>query len=132
MSLRSLIAFAVVIAVQALAGCDMPVKSVDAHDDRSESRKLEFAVRDARLRRQVEAGTFGLVQLFPAGMSIDPRHLKPLPPTSAVPMPVIPVRVARSSPSETPEQLAFAVRAGQPGACAYKAVMSDVDIEACR
>ena len=132
MAVRSLIAFAVVIAVQVLAGCDMPAKGGEARYDRSAWRKAEFEVRNARLRRQVEAGTFGLAQLFPGGMSVDPRHLKPLPPPSAVPMPVVPVRVAQSSPSGTPVQVAFAVTAGQPYACVYKPVMSDADLDACR
>jgi hypothetical protein len=132
MAVRSLIAFAVVIALQSLAGCDMPAKSVDAHDDRSAWRKVESEARDARLRRQVEAGTFGLAQLFPGGMPVDPRDLKPLPRPSAVPIPAIPMRVARSSASETPVQLAFAVTAGHSGGCVYKPVMSDADMDACR
>src|SRR6185436_1163146 len=110
----------------------MPAKDAEARDDRSAWRKAAFEARNAILRRQVEAGTFGLAQLFPGGTPVDPRHLKPLPPPSAVPMPVIPVRVARSSPAETPVQLAFAVTPGQPGGCVYKAVMSDADMDACR
>jgi hypothetical protein len=130
---RSPIAFAVVIAVQALAGCDMSAHSDVARDDRSAWRNADFAVRDASTRRQVEAGTFGLARLFPGGIPVDPRHLKPLPPTSAVPMPVVAVRVARSDGSETPTQLAFAVSAGRrSGACVYKPVMSDADMDACR
>jgi hypothetical protein len=121
-----------VIVVQALTGCDMPAKASEAGDDRSAWRKAASDARNAILRRQLEAGTFGLAQLFPGGMSVDPRNLKPLPPPSAVPIPAIPARVARSSLSETPVLLASAATAGQPGGCTYKPVMSDVDIEACR
>jgi hypothetical protein len=132
MPLRSLIAFAAMIAVQSMAGCDMPAKSGAAHDDRSAWRNVEFEARAPRLRRQVEAGTFGLAQLFPGGTPIDPRHLPPLPRPSAVPMPVIAVPVARASASETPLQVAFAATAGQPEGCVFKPVMSDADIDACR
>ena len=132
MALRSLIVLAVVIAVQALTGCDMPAKSAEARDDRSPLRKAEMEARKAIMRRQVEAGTFGLAQLFPGGVPVDPRDLKPLPRPSAVQIPVIPVRVARPSPSATPMQVAFAAQAGQAGGCVYKPVMSDIDIEACR
>jgi hypothetical protein len=130
MAARSLIAFAVVVAVQALAGCDMPAKSGVTRDDHSAWRKAASEVRDARLRRQVEAGTFGLAQLFPDGMPVDPRHLRPLPPPRAVPMPVVPARVAHSSASEAPVRVAFATSRGQP--CVFKPVMSDADIDACR
>ena len=140
MAVPSLIAFAVVIAVQVLAGCDMPAKGGEARYDRSAWRKAEFEVRNARLRRQVEAGTFGLAQLFPGGMSVDARHLPPLPPPSSVPMPVVPVAVARSSPSQTPVQVvpahvvyvALGAAARRSNACVYKPIMSDADIDACR
>jgi len=125
-------AFAVVIALQAVAGCRMPANSGVTRDDRSAWRKTVFEVRDARLRRQIEAGTFGLAQLFPGGTPIDPRHLRPLPPPRAVAMPVIPVRVAQPSAPETPVRVAFAAAAGQPDACVFKPVMSDADIDACR
>lgn len=132
MTARSLVAFAIVIAVQAPAGCGRPAESGEARDDRSAWRKAEFEAREARLRRQVEAGTFGLAQLYPGGMSVDPRHLRPLPPPSAVRMPVVPVRVAQASPSEMPGEAASPGAAGQPDACVYKPVMSDADLDACR
>lgn len=108
----------------------MPAQSGMAHEDRPAWRNADFSVRDASTRRQVEAGTFGLAQLFPGGTPVNPRHLRPLPPPSAVPMPVIPVRVAQSNPSAGPVQLAFAATARQP--CVYKPVMSDADMDACR
>jgi hypothetical protein len=133
MAPRSLIAFAAVIAVQALAGCDMTVKSGVARDDRSAWRKTELDARkQVEVRRQVEAGTFGLAQLFPGGTPIEARHLPPLPRPSAVPMPMVPVREARSSASETPSRVAFAATAGQPEGCVFKPVMSDADVDACR
>lgn len=132
MRMRSLIAFAVVIAVQALAGCDMPAQSGVTHEERSPWRKAELEVREASMRRQVEAGTFGLAQLFPGGMPIEARHLPRLPRPSAVPIPVVRVRVAKPSPSETPVHVAFAAAAGQPGGCVYTPIMSDADVDACR
>lgn len=133
MALRSLIAFAVVIAIQALAGCHMPAKSGVAREDRSAWRKAEFEARKQfEMRRQIEAGSFGLAQLYPGGKPIDPRNLSPLPRPSAVPIPVVPVRVAQSSTSESRLQLAFGATAAQPDGCFFKPVMSDADIEACR
>jgi regulation of enolase protein 1 (concanavalin A-like superfamily) len=133
MALRSLIAFAVVIAIQALAGCGMPAKSSVAREDRSAWQKAEIEARKQfEVRRQVEAGTLGLAQLFPGGAPIEARHLPPLPRPSAVPIPVVPVRVAQSSTSETRLQVAFGATARQPDGCVFKPVMSDADIEACR
>lgn len=132
MVLRSIIPFAVVIAVQALAGCGMPTESGVAHDDRPAWRNADFDARDARLRRHVEAGTFGVAQLFPDGMLVDARHLPPLPPPAAVPMPLALAGVARSRPSGTPVQLALVAAAGRANACVYKPIMSDADIDACR
>lgn len=110
----------------------MPAESGVAHDDRPAWRNADFDAREARLRRQVEAGTFGLAQLFPGGMSVDARLLPPLPPPSAVPMPVVLAGVALSSPSEMPVHLALAAATGRPNACVYKSIMSDADIDACR
>lgn len=44
----------------------MPGKDEVARDERSQARKAELEARDARVRKQVETGTFGLAQLFPA------------------------------------------------------------------
>jgi hypothetical protein len=135
MAARLLIAFAVVLAGQMLAGCGMPGKGDVAREARSDARKADLALRDARLRRQVEKGTFGAAQLFPGGNSVDARHLPPLPRTSAVA--VVSVPAPRAKPAETqmnqpmPMQLASATAAGS-GTCVYKPVMSDADIEACR
>jgi hypothetical protein len=133
MAVRSIIAFAVMIAMQALAGCGMPATSDVAHDDRPVWRKAEFDVREERLRGQVEAGTLGLAQLFPGGVGIDARHLPPLPPPSAILMPVVSlIDGARSSPPETQVHLAFAASSRQKAVCVYKPIMSDADIDACR
>lgn len=135
MAVRSLITFAVVIAVQALAGCGMPAKSGAALDDRS-WWKVEFEARKkVRLRQQVEAGTLGRAQLFPGGM-IHARHLPPLPRPYKVAIPAVRVRVAPASPTIPPEEppvhVAWGSVTDRPGGCVYKPVMSDVDVEACR
>jgi len=133
--MRSIFAFAVVIAAQALAGCGMPETSVVAHDDSAAaSHKAELEARSRiKLRAQVEAGTLGLAQLFPGGMPVEARHLPPLPRPMAVAMPVIPVHEARSSAAEGQVHLALAVTRGRSsGGCIYKPIMSDADIDACR
>ncbi len=135
MTLRPLISFVIVIAMQALAGCGMPAKGgVTASDDRSHARKAEREARDAQLRKRVEAGTLGLAQLFPGGTMVDARSLPPLPrPSAVVPLAVVSVPAPRASAAATPSmQLASSAAAVQPDGCAYKAVMSDADIEACR
>jgi hypothetical protein len=131
MAVRSLVALAVVIALQALAGCERSAKSGMARDEPSAWRQAEFASQEARLRWQVEAGTLGLAQLFPDGRPIDPRHLRPLPPPSAVRKPMVGEIVAQSGMSDAPVK-ASPGTAGQPGACVYKPVMTEADIEACR
>jgi len=131
MAMRSIIALAVMIAVQALAGCDMPATGNVAQDEHPVWRKAEFDVREERLRMQVEAGTLGLAQLFPGGMGIDARHLPPLPPPSSILMPGVLVGGARPA-SEPQVHLAFASSSRQPAACVYKPIMSDADIDACR
>lgn len=110
----------------------MPTDGV-THDDRSLGHKAELDVRDAQLRRQVEAGTFGLAQLFPGGVTVDAKRLPPLPPPSAVvpPMAVAAPAPRLSAPAKT-MQLASSATAGGPEACVYKPVMSDADIDACR
>jgi hypothetical protein len=134
MAARLLIALAVVLAGQMLAGCGMPGKGDVAREARSDARKAELALRDARLRRQVEKGTFGAAQLFPGGNSVDARHLPPLPRTSAAA--VVSVPAPRAKPAAMPEiqpmQLASSAGALKPTGCDYKPVMSDADIEACR
>ena len=132
MAVRSLIAFAVVIALQALAGCGRPAESGVARDDRSAGRKAEFETREARLRKQVEAGTFGLAQLYPGGAPVDARRLPPLRPPSAVRVPVPALRLAQSSSSETPVHVASPGAGRQPDPCIYKPVMSEADVDACR
>jgi hypothetical protein len=127
MAMRSLIAFAVVLALQALAGCGKSAESGVARDERSASPSGEFETRESRLRRQVEAGTFGLAQLHPGGKLVDPRHLRPLPRPSAVPM-----LLARSILAETPMDLASTPVAEQADRCDYKPVMSDAELDACR
>jgi len=133
MAIRSILALAVMMALQALAGCGVPATSGVAQDEQSAWQKAEFAAREARLRiqmrKQVEAGTLGLAQLYPGGMPVDARHLPPLPRPVAV---AIPVHDARSSPAETQMQLALAVSQRRAGACVYKPIMSDADIDACR
>ena len=139
MAIRSLIAFAAMIAVLELAGCGKAVESGVAGSIRSPERKAERDARDAHLRRLVEAGTFGTRQLFPGGM-VDARHLPPLRRTFAVaavtlvPAPAsrVPVPVARLNDSAKPKQLAFLAVTGGPDACVYKPVMSDADLDACR
>jgi hypothetical protein len=130
MAVRPLVALAVLIAAQALPGCDMPAKDGVASDDRSLGHKAELAVRDAQLRRQVEKGSFGLAQLFPGGTTVDVRRLPPLPPPSAV-VPVAAVPAPRLNTPAKPMQLASATAHEAPG-CVYKPVMSDADIDACR
>jgi len=124
------------MAIQALAGCDMPASIDVAHADAEPWQKAESAAREARLRiqlrNQVEAGTLGLAQLYPGGMPVEARHLPPLPRPMAVAMPVIPVHEARPNPSEIKIQLAFAASSRQHAACVYKPIMSDADIDACR
>jgi hypothetical protein len=124
-----------VIAIQALAGCDMPVKDGVAADDRSHEHRAELKSRDAQLRRQVEAGTFGLAQLFPGGTPVDARRLPSLrPPSSVVPVAAVTVTVPvpRLDAPPKPMQLASSAAAGGPQACVFKPVMSDADIDACR
>ena len=117
-----------------LAGSGMSGKGEVAREARSDARKAELAVRDARLRRQVEKGTFGAAQLFPGGDPVDARHLPPLPRTSA--LAVVSVPAPRPKPAETPViqpmQLASSAGALKSTGCDYKPVMSDADIEACR
>jgi len=131
MSVRSLVAIAVVIALQALAGCGRSSNGGVARDDESAWRKAKFETRVASLRRQVEAGTFGLAQLYPNGKPVDARHLPPLRRPSPNRISVVPERVAQST-SETPEQVAFAAAVRQPDDCVYKPVMSEADLDVCR
>jgi len=132
MAVRSLIAFAAMIAALELAGCGMAAESGVAGSVRSPERKAERDARDAHLRQQVEAGTFGVKQLFPGG-TVDARHLPPLPRTSAVAAVTrVPAPGARLNESAKPKQLAFAAVTGGPDACVYKPVMSDADLDACR
>jgi len=111
----------------------MPGKDGVAHDGHSLGHKAELDVRDAQLRRQVEAGTFGLTQLFPGGATVDAKRLPPLPsPSAVVPAAVVAVPMARLNAPAKPIQLASSAAAGEPGACVYKPVMSDAEIDACR
>ena len=133
MVVRSLFALTVVIAIQVLAGCGMPGKDEVARDERSQARKAELEARDARVRKQVETGTFGLAQLFPGGMMVDARRLPPLPrPTAVVPVVTVAVPGAQLNASATLMLLASSAAAGNSEACVYKPVMSDADIDACR
>jgi len=132
MAVRSLLALAATIAALASAGCGTPAESGLAGGARSPAQKAESDARDAHLRRQVEAGTFGLRQLFPGG-TVDARHLPPLPRTPAVAaITRVPAPVARSNESAQARQLAFSAEPGGPRACVYKPVMSDADLDACR
>ena len=111
----------------------MPGKDEVARDERSQARKAELEARDARVRKQVETGTFGLAQLFPGGMMVDARRLPPLPrPTAVVPVVTVAVPGAQLNASATPMLLASSAVAGNSEACVYKPVMSDADIDACR
>lgn len=132
MAVRSLLALAATIAALASAGCGTPAESGLAGGARSPARKAESDARDAHLRRQVEAGTFGLRQLFPGG-TIDARHLPPIPRTPAAAIvTLVPAPVARLSEPQKPKQLVFVAVTGAPDACVYKPVMSDADLDACR
>jgi hypothetical protein len=137
---RSFIPLVVVIAIQALAGCNMPKGGVVGSGDNLHASKAERAARDAKLRKQVETGSFGLAQLFPGGMNVDAQHLAPLRPTHATaPVRSLGVAAPRPSEAEMPTQamqpmmqFASAVTAEKTNACVFKAVMSDADIDACR
>jgi len=75
----------------------------------------------------------GLAQLFPGGAMVDARGVPPLPRPSSVPVAVISVPAPRATAAEAPPMLlASSSAAGGPGACVYKPVMSDADIDACR
>jgi hypothetical protein len=131
---RSFIPVVVLIAIQALAGCGMPKGGVAGNGDNLHARKADSAARDAKLRKEVEAGSFGLAQLFPGGMKVDAQRLAPLRQTFAVaPVRSLGVPAPRATATETqPMLLAASSATGGPGACVCKPVMSDADIEACR
>jgi hypothetical protein len=138
MARRPVLSLVVAIAVQAVAGCNMPGKSgVTAYDDRSPERTHARRMRVEKLRAHVESAKLGAAQLFPGGAMADARQVPPLVrPTGVIPVAVLSVP-ARPKAEESvlepsrPVSLVAAARSLESG-CSYKPVMSDADLEACR
>lgn len=133
MAVRSLFGLVVVIAGQPLAGCGVPDEGGMARDSRAQVRKAELTARNAKVRGQIEKGTFGLAQLFPGGKSADARQLPPVTrPSTAAPVAAFAVPAPRLDASTQPMRLASTAAPGYRDSCVYKPVMSDADIDACR